>query len=117
MRKIVKITDSVYAQHAWPNCDIEMSSFLRNHHVHKMFITVEVLVTDSNREVEFFVLRRDLLEVIKLFPKMESEVYDLGSHSMEMVAEIIYNELIQMKYNVWAVECSEDGYFSGRVEQ
>lgn len=117
MRTFVKVKTEAYIKHNWPDCNIEQSDFLKNVHVHKMIVTVEVEVTHSDRQVEFFVLRGDILRALQSLYKIEPKgvIYELGTRSMEMVAEDLFSWLNQ-QYNVHFVECSEDGFFSGKVE-
>ena len=117
MKTFVQVKTEVYIKHNWPNCNIEQSDFLRNEHVHKMLITVEVEVTHSDRQVEFFVLRGDILRVLQSLYKIEAKgvIYEIGTRSMEMVADELFMKLYEQQYSVYSVECSEDGFFSGKV--
>lgn len=112
----VSIQESIYIKHNWSDCPIKDVSFLRDKHIHKMFITVEVIVQHLDRQVEFFVLRSDLLHAIDaLYPiDVKMQIYDLGQRSMEMVAKDLFDILCNCPYNVISVTCSEDGFFSGK---
>lgn len=123
MKKItVKVQELFYVKHNWKTCPIPESSFLQNEHVHNMTVVVEVEVNHSDRAVEFFVLRKDLINSFghmlnwdQLCCEENNYIYDIGSRSMEMVSEALLDSLAKLGYNVVSVECSEDGYFSGKV--
>jgi len=115
MKTTVKIQESIYIIHSWPGCTVIEVDFLRNKHTHQMFVIVEVSVNHSDRAVEFFVLRKDVLDLLYRYPLTSAYVYNIGNQSMEMVAQELFNKLTEVGYSVESVECSEDGNFSGKV--
>ena len=120
MTKTVIVREQFYIKHSWSDCHIESVQFLKNAHVHKMFITVEVAVEHGNRAVEFFVLRSNIIDAFTLSGSVDivqHHIYQIGGKSMEMIAQMLFNDLQSLGYKVVSVECSEDGFFSGKVYQ
>jgi len=119
-KTLVKVQTELYIQHNWEGCPLEEVAFLKNKHVHKMFVTVEIGVEHNDRQCEFFVLRADVLKALEgLYPvTLTVRIHEIGSHSMEMVAHELFDYLEEFGYPaIFAVECSEDNIFSSRVER
>ena len=121
VRGIVKVTTDAYIQHCWKNCSLDRVTFLKNEHVHKMVVTVEIEINDTDRECEFFLIRATVLSTLhKLYAKDYNDmlfIYNIESQSMEMIADNLFSNLKVIYSGLRAVECSEDGFFSGRIEK
>ena len=101
----VWVTAEFIGFHQWNNAPQEVS-FLRNLHRHVFKVKAQVAVSHSDRDVEFFILQRDLKEVLSLLRAKLS--MDSGM-SCEMMAEGIITSLQERGYVVEQVEVSEDG--------
>lgn len=78
-------------------------SFLANLHRHTVHFFVRVNVLNADREIEFFQLKRFCQSV---FP---GDTHNVGTFSMEQLAEKLLGELIQRHPNrEWEVRVLED---------
>ncbi len=107
----VWVTAQFEGLHFWPEAPEEVF-FLRHPHRH-IFHTKVTVLTNSDREVEFFLLKKDVKTVICIFEKMGScspreQVAPLIPYSCEKMAEHIFLELKKLGYNVCEVEVNED---------
>lgn len=94
--------------HCWPDCNLKEVSFLKQKHRHMFHITVYKEVNHLNRDVEFIVLKRKVLQFLhNKYPNK-----DMGSTSCEMLAELLINTFALTKVSV-----SEDGENGAIVEQ
>lgn len=89
--------------HCWPECPYEEVAFLRNPHRHLFHVTVKCSVTHSDRELEFFILKRDLDLYIKTLN------YNLGQSSCEDLCNMIYANLVDNYPTINYVSVFEDG--------
>lgn len=114
IKQFVKIKTDFEATHNWPECPFDSVSFLRNEHRHKIFITVEIK-TDEDRQLEFFMLKNDVEEMIDSLFGTE-KVKRLGRTSME---EICSKLLGKLKTSIgdtdMIIEASEDDQVSGKL--
>jgi hypothetical protein len=86
--------------HNWPNCPIEEVSYLRFPHRHMFHIKAWMVVSHSDRDVEFIWLKHRITEYLdKTYPD-----HQLGAKSCEMLAEELIN-----KFGLAACEVNEDG--------
>jgi hypothetical protein len=75
------IKDQFPALHAWLDCPYEEVAFLRNPHRHIFFVQVKIEVFHDDRDVEFFMVKRVLSNLLlNLFSNRF-----LGSKSCEML--------------------------------
>lgn len=89
MKIIVKTQFEDY--HYWENAPDEVA-FLRNLHRHIFYVEVETEVTHDDRELEFFMVKRQLDILI------ENHVKPMhGGKSCEMMAEVL-KKLLKEKY-------------------
>lgn len=105
----VWVTASFVGFHKWIDAPDEVA-FLRNEHRHVFHVKVSVAVTHGDRDVEFFILKRDLSDHCAGFAG-RSFLY-----SCEQVAFILGELLQKDQYKVQWVEVSEDGENGARVE-
>lgn len=115
MIRNIYVTADFDALHSWPKAPEEVS-FLRSPHRHKFNVKLTVAVGHSDRQVEFFMLQRDLSQIIvdsyqeeDLLHPTHGVVIDIGSRSCEMIAEEIIAQAIKLGYKVISCEVSEDG--------
>ena len=79
--------------HHWPNCPWDEVGFLRDPHRHTFHIMVHVEVSGADREVEFFLLQRQVDAIIAQKFRQEDETFVLGARSCEMIADEIHEGL------------------------
>ena len=108
--KYIKIKTEFEGFHKYENAPEEVK-FLRNLHRHIFKVEVKIEVRENDRELEFFIVKRNLNRLIEQY-KRESEETD----SCEMVAEYILDYL-EATYRARRiqVEVSEDGENSGII--
>lgn len=97
------VTDQFEGFHRWKDAPPEVS-FLRFWHRHMFKVKVGVNVTHNNRQVEFFILKRALSQI--LVSKLDGEKFE---SSCEQIAWSICNLLEALGYDVAYVDVSEDG--------
>lgn len=86
--------------HYWPECPFNDVSFLRVPHRHMFHIKAWRLVSHDDRDVEFIMLKREIVQYLdSMFPDG-----DMGSRSCEMLAR----ELCQ-EFSLDRCDVSEDG--------
>ena len=122
MRKKIIIKTSFRGTHNWPEAGQIAGpevSFLQNDHRHTFYVKVELSVSKSDREFEFFVLQKMVDNTINfLYEKNEDDfVIQLGRRSCETVAEEIIKQLRYILVNKeLSVEVWEDDEVGARVE-
>ena len=97
--------------HCWPDAPEEVF-FLRSLHRHQFGVRVEVEVTGSNREVEFFILQK---RVDLACQKVHAELLRHPHFSCEMMAEKIALLLFEEGFKVAEVEVDEDRENRGKI--
>lgn len=97
----VWITSRFEAFHKYPDAPNEVK-FLRNSHRHVFHVQLSVY-TEKSREVEFFLLRKDLDRIVRPLNKQ-----NLDSLSCEGIAVLIATKLA-FKYSLASITVSEDG--------
>ena len=101
MKTIVWVTTQFEGFHKWPAAPDEVG-FLRLLHRHLFHVKVGVLVGHNDRDVEFFMLKRHVNDIIKMMAG--------DNMSCEMMAEFILDKLdLLFNYDVLYVDVSEDG--------
>jgi hypothetical protein len=117
MKKRIFVTFQVPGFHHWPGAP-EKHAFLRNPHRHVFHVRVDVIVTDSDREIEFIEFKSTALHTFA--DLRDGAIYgrhfDFGARSCEMLAEQLLKRLCVADYQVTSVEVSEDGENGSRVE-
>jgi len=90
--------------HCYPNAPEEVS-FLRNLHRHVFHVDVTLTVFHDDRDVEFFILQREIDKFIS------EHVSQLDNKSCEMIARTIFNYIFDKYSNrdYYEVSVSEDG--------
>lgn len=98
MKTIVWVTEQFVGFHRWKDAPDEVA-FLREWHRHIFHVRLAVEVGHNNREVEFFLLKRQLGKFLQgSFNNKQFE------YSCEQIAEMICDS-----FNAYSVEVSEDG--------
>lgn len=114
MKKFVIVRTSFEGYHYWKDAPIEVG-FLKNLHRHIFHIEVKVNVSHSDRDLEFFIVKHFLDDLIK---KKWSPTYNLKQMSCEMIAEELCTA-ISVQYRIKkgiTVTVSEDNENAGGVE-
>ena len=81
--------------HNWPAADkvFPEVGFLSNMHRHKWFITAKKRVLHDDRDVEFIMFKRDIIEYLNTqYYNAESRTHEFGAKSCEMLAREIMLE-------------------------
>ena len=109
--KIVTKTTEVYCTtqmagiHNWPGCPFDEVSYLRDPHRHMFHIKAHKLVTHSDRDVEFIMLKHLIEEYLNMeYWHDQHKCLYFGAMSCEMIAEELIN-----KFDLCRCEVSEDG--------
>lgn len=119
-KKII-ITTSFKGIHNWPEASSfagEEVKFLEYPHRHTFHVRAELKVTDSDREVEFFVFQNQIEKTIDDLYEHQGFTYIVGRRSCETIAEEIISSL-RSKFNYkgpLAMEIWEDKEVGARVE-
>ena len=88
-------------------------AFLADRHRHMFHFTAACKVTHSDRDKEFIMLKRDIIEHInKYYYNAQTRTCEFGSRSCEMLAEEVLN-----RFNAEWVEVWEDMENGARVER
>ena len=98
MKTIVWVSTTFEGFHRWIDAPMDVD-FLKNFHRHIFEVKLGVAVTDTNREIEFFQLKRKVDAFI--LEEFEGHYFEF---SCEQMAETLLH-----KFNACFVEVSEDG--------
>ncbi len=98
MKTIVWVGTMFEGFHRWVDAPDDVA-FLRDYHRHIFEVRLGIAVTDTNREVEFFQLKRKVDGFI--LDNYEGRYFEF---SCEQIAEVLLNE-----FKADFVEVSEDG--------
>lgn len=104
---------SVYARtevegfHHWPNAP-ETVKFLRDRHRHMFHIRAGAYVTETDRQVEFILMKREIVAALSPL-KSPDGTYDFKSMSCEDIAIYLWHGLNYSGLKVSWVDVSEDG--------
>lgn len=98
MKTEIWVTLQVEGTHNWPKCPFKEVAFLRETHRHIFHIKAYKEVTHSDRDVEFIMLKRDILDYLRFeyttgYGASEARtVHAFGSKSCEMIATELIKE-------------------------
>jgi hypothetical protein len=108
------ITSEVYCTlevegiHNWPGCPFDEVAYLRVPHRHMFHIKAFKLVTHSDRDVEFIMLKRQIKEyLLNAYADRDENnpfICQFGAQSCEMIAQELIDE-----FGLSRCEVSEDG--------
>jgi len=94
--------------HHWPGCPFEEVAYLRNLHRHVFHIKAHMIVTHSDRDVEFIMLKNQiadyLVETYADHTATNTTILQFGAMSCEMIARDLIEAL-----SLSRCEVSEDG--------
>ena len=104
MKKYVVVKTQFEGLHQWENCPYLSVAFLKEIHRHIFYVTVYFKVEGSDRELEFFLMKKEIEKVIssRLAPP------NLGSLSCEMMAEKIIVGMREEGFQVYKCLVFED---------
>lgn len=108
--KVTRITKEVFCTlqvegtHNWPNCPFDEVAYLRDTHRHVFHIKAYKLVTHSDRDVEFIMLKHKIQDYLIDTYYTEPNLCVFGAKSCEMIAEELIN-----RFDLSRCEVSEDG--------
>ena len=104
-REEVFITLQVEGIHNWPGCPFDEVAYLRDPHRHMFHIKAHKIVTHSDRDVEFIMLKHRVQQyLLDTYSESDFDVCVFGAMSCEMIAK----ELIT-RFDLCSCEVSEDG--------
>lgn len=114
LRKSVLVKLSIDGMHNFPKAAelFPEVDFLSDRHRHMFYFTVSCKVTHSDRDKEFIMLKRDIIDYIngEYFNDL-TRTCEFGARSCEMLAEEILKEFDAEWVEVW-----EDNENGARVE-
>ena len=111
-KAFIKVRTNYEFFHCWKDAPEEVS-FLRNLHRHIFYVIAKVEVVFLDREIEFFMFKKELDSLIS-----ELKSKWVASISCEQMATDILNELKKKyKKNNISIEVSEDNENSAIVEE
>lgn len=94
----------VEALHNWPGCPFTEVAYLRDPHRHVFYIKAYKVVTHSDRDVEFIMLKHSILEYLtEKYMGATKKLCIFGAMSCEMIA----SELIT-QFDLSKCDVSED---------
>lgn len=101
----VYCTLQIDATHNWPGCPFEEVAYLRDPHRHMFHIKAFKLVTHSDRDVEFIMLKHAILKYFSdLYYNRGLNTHVFGAMSCEMLATALIKE-----FELSRCEVNEDG--------
>jgi hypothetical protein len=116
------INTSFPGVHNWPEASQfagDAVGFLQHPHRHTFHIKAEMEVSSSDREIEFFILKKKVNDIIeKLYDcPLNGVAYELGRRSCEQIAEEIIKELrVDFNYKgTIMIEVWEDNEVGAKV--
>ena len=112
----IEVSEMFLGMHYWWNAPDEVS-FLRNDHVHDFRATVSCSVDHNDRDLEFYIIRKDLRSILKSSLEMANGIYLLKEKSCEDVARIVLDAFTKMygKGRDWKVTVAENPQQSATV--
>lgn len=97
----IYVTTQFEGYHKWDNAP-DCVVFLRNWHRHIFHVKVTLPVNHNDREIEFFMLKAEVNEIIA------THITKSDTGSCEQIGEIISEKLFQLYNREITVEVSED---------
>lgn len=112
MKTCIYITTTFVGFHSWKDAPDEVA-FLRHPHRHIFHVKATFEVSHDNRELEFFMIKKEIDDWIASF--YPSTV--VLSKSCEMIAKDIFITFSKLYCSMVSVEVSEDGENGSIVER
>ena len=112
----IEVSEMFLGMHHWWNAPDQVL-FLRNDHVHDFKATVSCSVDHDDRDLEFYIIRKDLRSILKSSFEMADGLYLLKGKSCEDVARIVLSALTKMygEGRDWKVTVAENPQQSATV--
>jgi 6-pyruvoyl-tetrahydropterin synthase len=115
------IRTSFTALHCWAHAPQKVG-FLSAPHAHQFNVAVKLRVNHTDREQEFFIVKREIdhLIAVRFLSRAEGEVLPTVAHSpssCESIAAKLAELLGKLSYSVVRVEVQEDAGCSGMWEE
>ncbi len=112
IKKYIEVNTQFTACHRWKDAPAEVH-FLNNFHRHLFKLAIEIRVTESDRELEFFMILKRLNNFLD--DTFKDKYLDLSCESM---GEVILNEFLIKQYGsrFYSVKVSEDGENAGIIQ-
>ena len=91
----VIITLAIEGMHCFPKAAelFPEVAFLSDRHRHTFYFTASFKVTHSDRDKEFIILKRDVMNYLqKKYFDMSTRTHEFGSRSCEMLAEEVLHQ-------------------------
>lgn len=103
MRTSIFVTAQFAGMHQWSSCPFPQVWFLKFAHRHIFHVRVELGVAHDDRDLEFFMVQKELKDITMSFPD------HLGEKSCEMLCKDIYDQLNPSFGTITSITVSEDG--------
>lgn len=108
---IVQTSTEVYCTlqipgiHNWNNCPFEEVAYLRDDHRHMFHIKAHKIVTHTDRDVEFIMLKNRIQNfLVEKYYRIAEQMCYFGAMSCEMIAHELCSE-----FDLCMCEVNEDG--------
>lgn len=116
----IKVKEIFRGLHRWDHAgeisETKPVSFLANKHAHDFRVTVECEVAHDDRELEFYLVRNTLRDIVSYVWEYKNGFVEFGSLSCEMIGSSIVKGLVEAYgENDWIVEVAENEYQSALV--
>ncbi len=116
MKKRIYVQCEVPGFHQWFNAPKEVE-FLKHSHRHIFNFMLVVNVERDDREVEFFLLKRELEAAVTTLGKRTTLGFDYAGKSCEQLAVALFEYFCHEGYSVHAVIANEDGENGALIEE
>jgi len=98
-------TTQLDGTHNWPECPFDEVAYLRDPHRHMFHIKATKIVTHTDRDTEFIMLKHQVIEYLRnKYYNNLMHCYEFGAMSCEMIASELFVE-----FGLIECEVSEDG--------
>lgn len=112
MTRSIIVRTSFVTQHRWRKA----KNFLKHPHRHVFHVAVEVSVTESDRELEFFAVQEQINKLARNQRWTYDEVHELSCEQFaEQILVFLRQTLPGGASRRFTVDVSEDGENTGRV--
>lgn len=111
MKSFINVRFEIFGKHNWPKPIFDDVEFLKYPHTHTFKFRCKFAVTHTNRDREFYMVKKEIINFLDVYFKTELRIMDFRDSSCEKLASILMNQFSDM------LECevSEDDLDSGLV--
>jgi 6-pyruvoyl-tetrahydropterin synthase len=118
----IKVKEIFRGVHSWPSAgetlETEKVNFLANTHAHDFRVTVECRVEHEDREIEFYLLRNTLKEIVYDNWEEEDHFLCFNGSSCETIGNLVLEKLKEIYGSKdWIVEVAENEFQSAIVRE